>query len=199
MRVIRQMRGLPCTFGALTASNTYGVSEFWSFNKCRRNASTHSKSTLKKNHAPGFLKNLNERKKAAYGTFLLPNGTDGFFVVPFCQPPPPTSRVEGRDKHNVLFCKLVLGLNLVDGGRTIVPPPRLAANETESVLHPANDDCAVPTMGGKLKNILRAQQITDERVASAPTLPKRPVRNAYIPAPKNIRSAGQNWHCWRKL
>ena len=60
----------------------------------------------------GFLGSLKNRRKAAYGTFVLSNRTDGFFVVPFDQPDPPEF-LQPLDGAHYLFCKCVWGLNLV--------------------------------------------------------------------------------------
>ena len=49
-----------------------------------------------------FLRFLQQEKKSAYGTFLLPNGKDGFFVIPFDQPPP----------TDIFICKYVIGLGV---------------------------------------------------------------------------------------
>lgn len=49
-----------------------------------------------------FIHFLQQAKKSAYGTFLLPNGTDGFFVIPYDQPPP----------TDIFICKYILGLGV---------------------------------------------------------------------------------------
>ena len=60
----------------------------------------------------GFLSFLKKHGKSAYGTFLLPDGTDGFFVIPFDQPPPPLETRQD-DSRNVFQCKCILGLGLI--------------------------------------------------------------------------------------
>jgi len=54
----------------------------------------------------GILKFLKEQGKSAYGTFELPDKTDGFFVIPYDQP---EDMSEG-----VLRCKYVLGLGVLN-------------------------------------------------------------------------------------
>ena len=49
-----------------------------------------------------LLRFLHQEKKSAYGTFLLPNGKDGFFVIPFDQTPP----------TDIFICKYVIGLGV---------------------------------------------------------------------------------------
>lgn len=49
-----------------------------------------------------FIGFLQESKKSAYGTFLLADGTDGFFVIPFDQSTP----------TEVFICKYILGLGI---------------------------------------------------------------------------------------
>ena len=55
------------------------------------------------NGVPPFLKFLNEHKKSAYGTFVLPDKNDGFLVIPYDQ--------TIRSGH-IFQCKYVLGLGL---------------------------------------------------------------------------------------
>ncbi len=54
-----------------------------------------------------FLKFLKEHKKSAYGTFTLPDQTDGFFVIPFDQP----SKIR-HGPENLFHSKYIFGLGL---------------------------------------------------------------------------------------
>jgi len=64
-----------------------------------------------RNKLPGFLKYLKERKKSAFGQFLLPDGTSdddsikGLFVLPFDQPV--------SSDQNFCYCKYILNHKLV--------------------------------------------------------------------------------------
>lgn len=50
----------------------------------------------------GFMKFLQKQKKSAYGTFLQPDGADGFFIIPYDQPP-----------KNIFICKCIIGLGVI--------------------------------------------------------------------------------------
>ena len=54
-----------------------------------------------------FLNFLREHEKSAYGTFLLPDQTDGFFVIPFDQP-----SKAAHFPENIIHCKYIFGLGL---------------------------------------------------------------------------------------
>lgn len=61
-----------------------------------------------------FVDFLNRYQKSAYGTFLLKDGNDGFFFVPYYEQPRSRSRPaddEGKPSAT-LVCKYILGLNL---------------------------------------------------------------------------------------
>lgn len=61
---------------------------------------------------PIFLRHIEERQKAAYGQFLLPDGRDGFFVVPYEQPELLFCGTEAK-RDGVLFCKIIMDVNLL--------------------------------------------------------------------------------------
>mmetsp|Transcript_23270 Transcript_23270/g.35387 ORF Transcript_23270/g.35387 Transcript_23270/m.35387 type:complete len:975 (+) Transcript_23270:109-3033(+) len=63
-----------------------------------------------------FISFLHKHQKSAYGTFILPDGTDGFFVVPYDQPLPQVKRKvkkEHSSSHFVFKSKHVLKVGLI--------------------------------------------------------------------------------------
>mmetsp|Transcript_17652 Transcript_17652/g.31924 ORF Transcript_17652/g.31924 Transcript_17652/m.31924 type:complete len:197 (+) Transcript_17652:937-1527(+) len=118
-----------------------------------------------------FVNFLSHHKKSAYGTFLLRDGTDGFFFVPHYQQPycarDKTTNKETKPR-STLVCKYILGLNLAerDGQE------KCSARQKEDP-----EDYISPSMLGSL---LLAQSKTDYSLTA---VPKGSVRVA--PKPKS--------------
>jgi hypothetical protein len=74
----------------------------------------------------GLCDYLRGHKKSTFGTFVLPCGTDGFFVIPYDQPSPQPS-------PNIFVCKYVLGMGLVGpNAATISVPSDFVSNDDAS-------------------------------------------------------------------
>jgi hypothetical protein len=129
----------------------------------------------------GFLAYLKERKKSAYGTFVLPTGEDGFFVLPLDQP-----QASGNDADQLFFCKCVLGLGLVSD---ITGAEDTARRGESQVAVP--EDYVSSSILGKL---LDAQRQTASSLA---VVPKGSVKINYtgnaICRPRASGTGGQDW------
>jgi len=127
-----------------------------------------------------FVNFLGHHKKSAYGTFLLRDGTDGFFFVPHYQQPncardKPTNKE--TKPRTALVCKYVLGLNLTerDGQE------KCSARQKEDP-----EDYISPSVLGSL---LLAKIKTDYSLTA---VPKGSVRAALKPKSNLCRSKRSN-------
>lgn len=127
------------------------------------------------NKAAGFIKFLSENKKSAYASFKLASGSDGFFVIPYDQPP--VEKLDDDDDTGdahgdvVLHCKYVIGLGL-DLGR---PEPPTAGDSTNEIRSYSGDTEGETRNGeedymtkSKLSNLLSKVRKTDKAISSMP-------------------------------
>jgi hypothetical protein len=99
-----------------------------------------------------FLQFLVEHKKSAYGTFVLPDNTDGFIVIPYDQ-------TVKSVKHVVFQCKYVLGLGLVSEGYI---------NRNNNNINDDQLTDGAQQSSSTLKQILAAEWKTNQSLAVVP-------------------------------
>mmetsp|Transcript_19371 Transcript_19371/g.23839 ORF Transcript_19371/g.23839 Transcript_19371/m.23839 type:complete len:1023 (+) Transcript_19371:101-3169(+) len=96
-----------------------------------------------------FLEYLREKKQSSYGTFILPDQTDGFFVIPFDQTPVRDKKRPGT----IIKCKFILGIGVV------VPKYLEKASEEPT---DKNDSSS------KLRNLIAAEYKSNQSLAVVP-------------------------------
>ncbi len=135
-----------------------------------------------------FLQFLRVHEKSAFGTFLLPDGTDGFFVVPYDQTPL-------SKKENIFQSKYILGLGLV--GEKLAKDDGNQQPNTPSVgIEPDVEESGGNDSANTLRNLLAAEAKNRDSLAMVPKGSVKVVKKILVPeAPKaQYNGGGSDWH-----
>lgn len=152
----------------------------------------HLKSIDGKGKLPGFLNYLKERKKAAFGTWILEDDhtRKGIFLVPFDQSSSPDGNNGTEKEEDMIFCRYTLDDSILRKKKA--PPPSLSAQVSapptaiqKKPTIPVASSSSLSTVSstkktkpnnnknGKKKssfmgNLLAAQERTDRHLAAVP-------------------------------
>lgn len=137
-----------------------------------------------------FISFLHKHRKSAYGTFILPDGTDGFFVVPYDQPLPQVKRkVKKNDSssHFVFKSKHVLKVGLIGES--------WAAEENNSLAKARSGGISNTGSGSTLRKFLAAESKNRLSLASVPQGSVKIVKKVVRPeAPgKQLNGGACDW------
>eukprot|EP00594_Rhizosolenia_setigera_P015916 CAMPEP_0178972982 /NCGR_PEP_ID=MMETSP0789-20121207/21413_1 /TAXON_ID=3005 /ORGANISM="Rhizosolenia setigera, Strain CCMP 1694" /LENGTH=428 /DNA_ID=CAMNT_0020660685 /DNA_START=36 /DNA_END=1323 /DNA_ORIENTATION=- len=149
----------------------------------------HLKSIDGKGKLPGFLNYLKERKKAAFGTWILEDDhtRKGIFLVPFDQSSSPDGNNGTEREEDIIFCRYTLDDSIIRKKKA--PPPSLVSAPPTAIQKkptiPVASSSSLSTVSstkktkpnnnknGKKKssfmgNLLAAQERTDRHLAAVP-------------------------------
>jgi len=126
-----------------------------------------------------FLDFLKKERKSAFGSFVLPNGKDGFFVLPYDQrdePQDPKKR-SGKNSVSKIVCfKYIIGLDIVGGGSSKADKHETrASGHYDEEFSNATSQEVQPSM---LKQLLSAQSETENCLTQVPKGSVRTVLDA---------------------
>ena len=141
--------------------------------------STIVKCVIGERKMSDFFAYLTQRKKSVYGTFILSDGTDGLFFVPYYQ-----ELTNGK-----FICKYILGLGLMDEDED----HKVKAETTEEVDEEIEEDyiCSSSVLG----SLVTAQRKTDHSLHAVPkgSVKAAPKLRASPSRPKNT-GRSKDWY-----